>query len=220
MSVKVGLKHIEIWNESMENAVLEYEKEPIEKGKIVFYGPSNFTRWSARFGMKPMAEVLRGKSGEKCVINRGFGSTCAEHQLYYYNRMVKPLEPKVLVYHPMGNYSSFGYSAEETWEIAQRVIVWAETDFPGIQIYLSGYSVHKAKSNLCKRQERLRMTAVMKAFCEEKETRHYITAYDWPELVERREEIFVEDGVHFNQDGYDIYEKFFKEALKDELNKY
>ena len=50
MAVKIGLKYIEIWKESMEDEVLEYEKEPIEKGKIVFYGPSNFTRWSARFG--------------------------------------------------------------------------------------------------------------------------------------------------------------------------
>ena len=123
MAVKIGLKYIDIWKESMEEQVVEYEKEPIEKGKIVFYGPSNFTRWSARYGMKPVADVLRGASGEKCVINRGFGSTCSEHQLYYYSRMVRPLEPKVLVYHPMGNFSSFGYSAEEAWELGQRVVV-------------------------------------------------------------------------------------------------
>ena len=98
MAVKVGLKFIEIWGDSMEDAVREYEKEEIQTGKIVFYGPSNYTRWSAKYGMKPMADVLLGKSGEKCVINRGFGSSCSEHQLYYYDRMVRPLKPKVLVY--------------------------------------------------------------------------------------------------------------------------
>lgn len=219
MAVKIGLKYIDIWKESMEEQVVEYEKEPIEKGKIVFYGPSNFTRWSARFGMKPVADVLRGASGEKCVINRGFGSTCSEHQLYYYSRMVRPLEPKVLVYHPMGNFSSFGYSAEEAWELGQRVVVWAETDFPGIQIYLSGPSPRRDPFNAVKIREIERTKGVMKAFCDASENRHFISSYDYEPLASRND-IYVEDGVHFNQDGYDIYTEFYKGVLAEELKKF
>ena len=81
MPVRVGLKVIELWNSSMENAVRRYEEQPIEKGKIVFYGPSNFTRWSERFNHTPLEDVLLGKSGAKCCINRGFGSSCTEHHL-------------------------------------------------------------------------------------------------------------------------------------------
>ena len=72
MPVRVGLKVIELWNSSMEDQVCEYEKEPIETGKIVFYGPSNFTRWKESWGMTPLEEALKGKSGAKCCINRGF----------------------------------------------------------------------------------------------------------------------------------------------------
>jgi hypothetical protein len=122
MSIKVGLRTIEKWNESLENQVLRYEAEQAPQGKIVFYGPSNFTRWSTRFGMKPMQEVLLGQSGAPCAINRGFGSSCAEHQLYYYPRMVRPLAPSVLVYSTMGNMGPFGYSLEETWMLEERVI--------------------------------------------------------------------------------------------------
>ena len=68
MPVKVGLKVIEIWNSSMEKEVLRYEEEPIEKGKIVFYGPSNFTRWKReKWGMTPLSEAVVGKSGAKCA---------------------------------------------------------------------------------------------------------------------------------------------------------
>ena len=219
MAVKIGLKYIDIWKESMEDEVLEYEKEPIEKGKIVFYGPSNFTRWSARFGNRPLSESILGKSGEKCAINRGFGSSCAEHHLYYYSRMVKPLEPKVLVYTPISNFAPFGYSVEEAWELGQRVIAWAETDFPGIQIYTSGHNVHKPADNLCKVEEIKRINATIKAFCDLKENRHFFSPYNNPELANRKD-IYVEDGEHFNQEGYDIYTEFFKEILKDELAKY
>ena len=53
MSVKIGLRYIDIWKDSLEDAVLAYEREPLQKGQIVFYGPSHFTRWSEKYGMKP-----------------------------------------------------------------------------------------------------------------------------------------------------------------------
>ena len=219
MSVKIGLKYIEIWNESMEDAVLEYEKQEIKKGQIVFYGPSNFTRWSKKWDHIPMDEALLGKSGAKCVINRGFGSTCAEHQLYYYPRMIKPLEPKVLVYSFSGNGASFGYSIEESWEIAQRVIAYARTDFPDIQIYLCGFNPSYKDPNAAQIASHKRFHSWLKAFCEETPNCHFIDILACEEIATRKD-IYVEDKVHFNQMGYDIYTEIFKEALKDELAKY
>ena len=35
-----------------------------------------------------------------------------------------------------------------------------------------------------------------------------------------QKDIFVEDGVHFNQAGYDLYADFYREKLKEELAKY
>ena len=78
-SIKVGLRYIEQWKESLENQVLAYEREEAEKGQIVFYGPSNFTRWSAKWGVTPLRDELLGASGNPCVLNRGFGSSCPEH---------------------------------------------------------------------------------------------------------------------------------------------
>jgi len=109
MSVKVGLQYIDIWKESMEEVVRKYEEEPVVKGQIVFYGPSNFTRWGKKWNHIPLREALPGKSGNPCAINRGFGSSCAEHQLYYYPRLIRPLEPKVLVYSAFGNYIGLGF---------------------------------------------------------------------------------------------------------------
>ena len=33
-------------------------------------------------------------------------------------------------------------------------------------------------------------------------------------------EIFVEDGIHYNQKGYDVFADYFREILKDELAKF
>ena len=218
MSVKVGLKYIEIWKESMEDKIREYEAEEQIKDQIVFYGPSNFTRWSAHRGMVPLRKAVLGKSGEECCVNRGFGSSCPEHQLYYYPRLIRPLEPRVLVYSPCGNYSAFGYSSEEAWELAQRVMVYAMTDFPGIHIYLCGPQYHRDDYNECRLADLNRFATWMKAFCDSYPNLTYVDVMACEPL--QRKDIFVEDGVHFNQTGYDLYGDFFKQVLQDELDKY
>lgn len=212
--VKVGLKYIEKWNTDLEKQVVDYEQENAEKGQIVFYGPSNFTRWSTKYGMTPLREVLVGKSGKPCCLNRGFGSTCSEHHLYYYTRMVKALEPKVLVYLPgLENGLVFGYTPEELWSMAQRVMLYAKADFPELRIYLCGLNLWRTKSEAAQKTD-----AWMRQFAEETPDCTYLDISNYTPM--QRTDIYVADNVHYNQDGYELYGEFFREKLQHELNQF
>ena len=217
MPVRVGLQHIDIWNTSLEKSVLAYEAQNDPQGQIVFYGPSYFTRWSERWGNTPLEEALLGKSGARCCINRGFGSSCPEHQLYYYPRMIKPLAPSVLVYGSWGNSEAFGYSNEEAFELAQRVIAYALTDFPQLKIYLSG--AHAARDMTEEQlQSRRAYNDLLREFAKNTPRCTFFDPLSHAPLL--RKDIYVEDGVHYNQAGYDLYADFFKDVLKDELAKF
>lgn len=210
MLIKVGLKYIDRWNSDLEAEVQRYEQQPVEKGKIVFYGPSNFTRWSARYGVTPMEEALPGASGAMCAINRGFGSSCPEHHLYYYSRMVRPLEPKVLVYAPgLGNGTSFGYTAQELFQLAQRVVLYALSDFPQMKVYICGLP-HRYQSPEAREYDRW-----MRQFAESTPNCSFIDVFSYEPL--QRTDIHLEDKVHFNSEGYRIYAQMFREALAEEL---
>jgi len=216
MPVRIGLQYIPLWKESLEKQVAAYEQEELPQGQIVFYGPSNFTRWSTRYGMVPLREALTGASGAPCCINRGFGSSCSEHQLYYYPRMIRPLAPRVLVYAPgVGNALAFGYTEEESWELAQRVIHYAMTDFPDMTIYLCGGTL-SPKNLETGDTSKLRLNALLQDFAAQYPCCRYadVTAYT---PLSSRQDIYVADGVHFNQEGYHLYADFFREVLKDEL---
>ena len=218
MPVKVGLKYIDIWGESMEDAIQNFEKETVDPGQIVFYGPSYFTRWSGRFGMIPLREAIKGESGKPCIVNRGFGSSCAEHQLYYYPRAIRPIKPSVLVYSCHANGLAFGYSLEESWEIGQRVVSYAMTDFPGIQIYLCSVGPIFRDRNFTEKANNQRFNSAVRNFCNDNPNCHYIDIMKYEGM--HRKDIFVEDGVHFNQEGYHEYTKLFKEELKEELKRF
>lgn len=217
MPVKVGLRFIEKWKTDLEKKVRQYEQEPLEKGQIVFYGSSTFTRWDPSYGNVPLREVLLGKSGKPCCVNRGFGSSCAEHQLYYYDRMIRPLEPKVLVYLGSGNYNSFGYTTEEAWELAQRVIMYALTDFPDIHVYIHGTKPVKNMSEDYIERAR-KYDAMAKEFAENTPGCYFINCMDYEPML--RDDIYIADGVHNTPEGYELYADFFREKLKEEFDRF
>ena len=213
--VKVGLRTIEKWNTDLEKQVQLYEAENAAPGQIVFYGPSNFTRWSTKYKMTPLREALLGKSGNPCCVNRGFGSTCSEHHLYYYPRMVKALKPKVLVYAPgCGNGLSFGYTAEELFPMAARVVLYAREDFPDMKIYIKGLNLWKYPD-----RESYRKTNMwLRELAQEVPNCTFLDITEYEPL--HRDDIFAADNVHYNQEGYRIYGEFYKEALKQELDQF
>lgn len=214
-SMKVGLSYIERWKTSLEKEVRRYEEENAEKGKIVFYGPSFFTRWSTRFGNMDLSDAILGKSGAKCCINRGFGSSCSEQQLYYYPRMVRALEPSVLVYGVgFGNGLTFGYTPDELLFLAERVIAYAREDFPDMPIYIYGESRLHRGDNLDKRA----CLDGLEKIAKEYPNCIYLNPDEYPELT--REDIYIEDNVHFNAEGFRIFGDFFREKLAAELEKF
>ena len=217
MPVRVGLQYIDIWKSSMENAVRKYEEETVEPGQIVFYGPSYYTRWGEKWGHKPLRQEVVGASGKPCCVNRGFGSSCPEHQLYYYSRMIRPLAPSVLVYGSWGNSECFGYSNEEAFELAQRVVTYALTDFPELRVYLSGAQATRDMTDKIW-EERRAYSEMLREFAEKTPRCTYFDPLSYEPLHQK--EIFVEDGVHYNQKGFDIYADFYREVLKDELARF
>ena len=211
-TIKVGLSYIERWKTSLEKEVKRYEDQNDEKGQIVFYGPSFFTRWTARWGNVELRDAILGASGAKCCVNRGFGSSCPEQQLYYYPRMVRAIEPSVLVYGAgFGNGSTFGYTTEEQLFLAERVLAYAREDFPDMPIYVYGESKRRQKDN----PERIACIEAFEKIVAEIPNCTYLDHDSYEPLT--RDDIYIEDNVHYNAEGFRIFGDFFREKLASEL---
>ena len=219
---------------SLEKSIIAYEQEPIVKGKILFYGHSLFTRWGgAKWGSRRMDEDIRMKDGSLAVVNHGFGTSSSEEQLYFYDRMVRPWEPRALVIATLANDGMYGYAPEQTMANLSKILHWARTDFPGIKLFIvEPHPMPKAKettmpdkwnNGLHKRKKFIEMINIYEQTHEDTKV---IRLWNQPEFFETpedvgdfrkvREDIFAADKVHPNQAGYDILGKIFREAL-DEL---
>lgn len=132
----------------LEKEIVAYEQGPIEKGKILFYGHSLFTRWgSPKWGYRRLDEDIRAKDGSLACVNHGFGTSSSEELLYYYDRMVRPWEPRALVLMTFANDGMYGYSPEDVMINISKICHWARTDFPGIRLFLVEEHPHPSTKN-------------------------------------------------------------------------
>lgn len=218
---------------SLESSVVAYEQEPIEKGKILFYGHSLFTRWgSPNHGYRRLDEDIRMKDGSLAIVNHGFGTSTSEELLYYYPRLVRPWEPRALVIATLANDGMYGYDLQQTMQNLVKILHWARTDFPGIKLFIVddhprpsfNTSVPEKWNGALHKSKEYR--ELIHFYAQTHPDTQVIELWNQPELFETpedvgdytkvRKDIFVDDKVHPNQEGYDVLGPIFRKAL-DEL---
>lgn len=213
---------------SFEKTVQQYEKQPIEKGMILFYGSSGFTRWTSQYGNHPLEEDIRRKDGSPAAVNHGFGGGTMEEGLYYYNRMVKPWQPRAIVLRFFPNDMNRGYSPMELMYLTAQFCNWARADIPGVRLYLCDAMPHKCyTNNLVWQRLAKQFNKLLKDYCDANEDCFYVCQSAWPgfyadpadagDYSKIRQDIWIEDEMHFTQEGYGIYRDLFLNALDDIL---
>ena len=217
-----------------DEAVARYEARPFETGKIIFFGDSLFTRCSDFYcdnhpekAHPKLEKVLLEKDGTRAVINHGLGGSSADNLLYYYDRMVRPYKPRALIVSTGGNDKTFGYTPSEVMNILATMIDWFRAEFPGVPVYC----FNKIPAYKDKDQEnestiyRKEYSELLRGYCSEKEGVHLIDLSRAPFLYKTpddighynmyRDDIFDEDGVHYNAVGYGLFMDFVRGVLEN-----
>ena len=210
-----------------DKSIARYEEKPVEKGLIMLYGHSLFTRCQPdnRWGHPNVEEAVLTKDGKKAILNHGFGTSSADDLLYYYHRMVTPYEPRALVLATGNNDFGFGYTPEEVCDVLARVIQYAKADFPGIPVYvlITGVSMKHKHPTPERAALRARYSECVHEMCAQFEDctpvsmAHQSFYYDDPADIGHpdriREDLHCNDGIHFNDLGYGLFHQFLRELL-------
>lgn len=198
-----------------EQDVGRYEARSVQKGKILLYGDSLFTRssfiYTERHPEKGLPLIEEAFAGE--VLNHGFGTSSADDLLYYYDRLVRPYAPRALVLSTGSNDIGFGYSAAEVMQILATLIDWFQADFPDAPVYCIKKILplkHKGAVNHSTRH-RQETNQLLEEYCAEKQGVRLLDQFEMPFCFEEgavgdpervRADIFDPDQVHLNAEGY------------------
>lgn len=192
----------------IEKFTLLDKATPPAKGGIVFTGSSSIRLWKATEAFPDLP-----------VLNRGFGGSVANDLIVYFDKIVTPYEPKVLVLYTGSNDLNGKLTVQEVLADYTKFLGMVHEKFPATKVI-----VNSVKTSI-KRWDQYasvkELNVALEAWCQGKDwirwvesTSHLIGSDGKP-----RPEIFREDKLHLNDKGYAEWNAIISPALHEEWAK-
>jgi lysophospholipase L1-like esterase len=174
-------------------------------GQILLYGSSSFRLWDN------WKEDLAGYP----ILNRGFGGSQLSDAIYFFDRMVIPYQPKVILLYEGDNDLAAGKSPEQVLADFKIFAQKVKERLPQTKLYFVAIKPSPKRLNLIEKQKQANQ--LIKTYCRQNRSSLGFIDIFTPMLKDSKVptmEHFKADSLHLNQKGYDIWKKEIKKYLK------
>jgi lysophospholipase L1-like esterase len=194
----------EVWAEAIAKFEKEDQTMPPPKGGILFLGSSSIRGWD-----------LKKSFPDLPVVNRGFGGSQICDSTHYADRLVTIHQPRLVVFYAGDNDIAAGKSPEQVRDDFRAFVEKVRKPQPELPIVFIAIKPSIARWKLA--EEIKEANRLIKADAEELGNIKYLDV--WPAMLnesgEPRKDILVEDGLHMNAAGYDLWAKLLRPLLEE-----
>ena len=191
------------WEPDIQKFEQETKTNPPPKDPIVFYGSSSIRKWDLEKWFPKMP-----------VVNRGFGGSTTADAIQYAERVVYPLKPKTVVLYEGDNDIGRGMTGPMVFQDFKKFATDLHSALPDTKLVFIAIKPSLRRRHLLNQMR----TANLKIY-------EMSLVTPWLEYVdvdapmldkdgEPRPELFVEDGLHMTEAGYEVWTKALKPYLK------
>lgn len=181
----------------------EYDLSP-DKKLVVFTGSSSIAMW------KDMPQRFPDFN----VINNGFGGSHFSDLIYYYDELVTKQTPEILFIYEGDNDVGNGKKTSMISKDFKTLTKKLERDLPTTKVVFISPKPSIARWHLNKQYYKINKKIAK--FCNKTDGFEYADV--WPVMLdvkgEIRKDIFLEDGLHMNKVGYDLWEEVVSQFLE------
>ncbi len=176
-----------------------------DKKLVVFTGSSSIVMW------KDVADYYPQYN----VINNGFGGSHFSDMLYFYDKVITKQTPDILFIYEGDNDVAGDKKTKEIYVDFKMLVGKLKTDLPNTRVIFISPKPSIARWNMKKDYDKINKK--MSKYCSKKKI-NYEFADMWKVMLDETgnvyQDIFIEDGLHMNKKGYDIW----GEAISKYLN--
>ncbi len=180
------------------------QQKPPPAAPVLFVGSSSIRLWNVAVSFPDLP-----------VINRGFGGSQMSHVLQYFDRVVTPYKPRVIVFYSGDNDIAGGKSAERVAGDFAEFLRRVHETLPGTPVVLISPkpSIKRWKLIETIREANGRLAAMAK----DDPLLHFVDVHPamLNEKGEPRPELFVADGLHMNAEGYKIWTELVRPWIEE-----
>jgi lysophospholipase L1-like esterase len=191
-----------------ESAIMAFEMQDEismpAAGGIVLTGSSSIARWNqqAEQALAPLS-----------VIPRGFGGSVMEHVLYNLDRVALKYKPRAILIYEGDNDTAFEIPQEKVIDQFNEIVARVHRELPETRVYVLSVKPSMARVTVWPQAKQL--SAGLKLIAQSNPLVHYIDVAT-PLLKADgtvMDDIFIEDGLHLNRKGNQIWGATIKAGL-------
>jgi lysophospholipase L1-like esterase len=180
----------------------EYNFNP-DKKLVVFTGSSSVRRW----------EDVQERFPEYNVINNGFGGSQFSDLLYFYDELITKQTPDYLFIYEGDNDIAEEKKTSRIYNDAKTLVKKLQRDIPSTKIVFISPKPSIKRWHLKKDYEKFNKK--LEKLC--RRTKNFEYADVWKAMLDENgmvyNNIFLEDDLHLNKKGYDIWEEVIGKFL-------
>ncbi len=180
------------------------QQTPPPKDAILFVGSSSLRMWKS----------IETDLAPQVVLNRGFGGSTFADLLYFMDRVVLPYEPAaVVVYEGDNDIVADSVGPNQVVTDLQTFQNRLQARFPGTPVYILAIKPSIARRALLNKARLTNQLLQQAANADPLLTYIDVASPMMDEDGQIRSDIFIQDSLHMNAKGYEIWTGVVREAL-------
>lgn len=192
----------------LEKQVNRFQEHPVpESGGVLLVGSSIFRQWkSASADLAPFP-----------VTNRAFGGSHTSHQIRFFEKVVPACRPDLIVWYCGSNDVKNGKAPSEVVAQTRNWIGLVQTDLPGTGIVLVSIMNSPQKRRDGQAEAVLEVNRGLMGLADQVKRIFYLEinpAFEDGSGAPRAD-LYVEDGLHLNAEGYRELTQILRPAIEE-----
>ena len=175
-------------------------------GQVLFVGSSSFRLWT---------DVQSDFPGTP-ILNRGFGGSTLEDMIYYEKKIITPYKPRKIVIYCGENDLAYSDTVTAKHVLArfEKLFAMIRSDYPQTPVIYVSIKPSPSRQRLIAKVAE--SNELIRKFLRTQPRTRFVDIYH--KMLDKngnpRKELFLEDMLHMNREGYRIWQKALKPLLK------
>ncbi len=182
------------WEKTIQAFEKSDRENPPKEGGVVFLGSSSIRGWDLKKWFPNMN-----------AVNRGFGGSEISDAVFFFDRIVTPLEPRAIVFFAGGNDLARGESPETVAEDFKQLVDLLHDRLPETKMVVIAIKPSPKRWELI---DEIRRTNQANEALVKEDPQIVFVDIDPPMCAASgmpRRELFVDDMLHLNDQGYALW---------------
>ncbi len=196
------------WEKDIQQFEAWDRKNSYPKDGVLFVGSSSIRMWPTRESFEDLP-----------VINRGFGGSQISDSIHFFERIVKPYRPAVVVLYAGDNDIAGGKTSDRAFEDYKKFVSLVHGSMPKTSVIFVGIKPSGSRWSLWPAMKKA--NEMVEEFCK---TDRRLMYFDSATPIlgtdgKPRDDLFLKDKLHLNAEGYKAWTKALAPQIEKALKK-